>query len=345
MMSKLFRNNMSYFIGVSLFIILFDLVVVKSVLAKENDQLLSIGVTLDFVVVIPLLLYFLIYRQRNKKIIAVLPYALIGYIALALTLPHTSQGTLDIVKYTLIPMELTFLCYEIFKIYQIAINFRRNFTAGSHPIETLRRSLEAIFNSSKITSLLVHDASVFYYALLSWGKKPYLRNGTTSFSYHTKSSWLITILILSKVLLIEGACIHLLIMQWSHIAAWVLSLGNIYIIILFIADYRAMCLNPILVSQQDIRLQYGIQMSSYIDIDNIESVSVIKSGGLAQKDLKTSITPLIIEPNVLVRLKSKITVIHLFGKRQIVDQVYLFLDNPREFQEECQNLMEQQQNS
>ncbi|WP_433945159.1 hypothetical protein [Paenibacillus sp. SN-8-1] len=341
MMPKLFRNNMSYFIGVSLFIILFDLVVVKSLLAKKDDQLLSIAVTLDFVVVIPLLLYFLVYRKRNKKFIAVLPYALIGYIALALTLPGTSQGTLEIVKYTLIPIELMFLCYEIYKVYQIAVNFRRNFTAGSHPIETLRRSLEATFKGPKITSLLVHDASVFYYALLSWRKKPYLRNGSSSFSYHTKSSWLITILMLSKVLIIEGVCVHLLLMQWSHIAAWVLSLGNIYIIVLFIADYRAMRLNPILVSQQDIRIQYGIQMSSYMDIDNIESVSVIKSGELAQKDLKASIMPLIIEPNVLIRLKSKITVIHLFGKRQIVDQVYLFLDNPHEFQVECQKLMDQ----
>ncbi len=61
-MFKLYKYNVSYFIGLSLFIKLFDLVIVKSALFKENDQLLTIGVTLDFVVVIPLLLYFLIYR-------------------------------------------------------------------------------------------------------------------------------------------------------------------------------------------------------------------------------------------------------------------------------------------
>lgn len=75
-MFKLYKNNVSYFIGVSLFIILFDLVIVNSVLFKENDQLLTIGISIDFVVVIPLLLYFLIYRNLNKKIIAILPFAL-----------------------------------------------------------------------------------------------------------------------------------------------------------------------------------------------------------------------------------------------------------------------------
>ncbi len=124
-------------------------------------------------------------------------------------------------------------------------------------------------------------------------------------------------------------------MQWSHTVAWVLSLGSIYVIILLIADYRAMCLNPILVSKQEIRIQYGIQMLSYIDIDNIESISMIKFENLTKEDLKTTFTPLVIEPNVLIRLKSNISVIRLFGKRQMVDQIYLFLDKPLEFQVEC----------
>jgi hypothetical protein len=333
-----------YFVGVSLFIILFDLVIVKSVLFKENDQLLTIGVTLDFVVVIPLLLYFLIYRKLNKKIISILPFALLGYIALLLMIPSTSHGTVEIVKYILIPMELIFLCYAISKIYRIIRNDRRNISTNSHPIETLRKSLEATFRNSKIASLLVHDASILYYTLFSWRKRPYTRTGSTAFSYHTNSSWLITVLLLSKILLIEGACIHLLLMQWSHTAAWVLSLGNIYVIMLLIADYRAMRLNPILVSKQEIRMQYGIQMLSHIDVDNIESVSIIRFEKLTKHDLKTSITPLVIEPNVLIHLKNKTNVIRLFGKRQMVDQVYLFLDKPHEFVAECYKAMDKQNN-
>ncbi|NGM82452.1 hypothetical protein G5B47_08480 [Paenibacillus sp. 7124] len=258
--------------------------------------------------------------------------------------PDTGQGTLDDIKYILMPVELMFISYEIYKVYQIISNFRRNRAVDSHPIDTLRKSLEESLSNSKIASLLVHDASVFYYALFSWRKKPYLQTGAASFSYHKNSNWLITILILSKILLIEGICIHILLMQWSPIAAWVLSLGNLYIIILLIADYRAMCLNPILVSKQEIRVQYGIQMLSKIDIDNIESVSMIKFMKLTKNDLKTSFTPLVIEPNILIRLKSKIPVIRLFGKRQMVDQVYLSLDKPHEFQVECHKLMDRPNN-
>jgi len=322
--------------GISLFIILFDLAVVKSVPFKENDPLLVIGISLDFVVIIPLLLYFLVYRKLDKKMISILPFALLGYIAVMLLIPPAGQGPLEIVKYILIPLELLFLGYEIYKIYQIVLHYRNRMTRDSHPIETLRTSLEANFRHAKLTSLLVHDASVFYYALFAWRKKPYVRPDSASFSYHINSSWLITVLILSKMLIIEGALLHILLMQWSHIAAWLLSLGNIYVILLLVADYRAMRLNPILVSDHQIKMQYGIQMFSFIDKEHIESISVVNNVQLTKNDLKTSFTPIAIEPNVVIQLKNKMSVTRLFGKRQMVDRIYLFIDKPHEFQAECQ---------
>ncbi|OPH59307.1 hypothetical protein BC351_20560 [Paenibacillus ferrarius] len=336
-MFKLYKSNIGYFLGISLFIILIDFVIVKSQMYQANNQLLTVGIALDFIAVIPLLLYFLIYRKINKKIISILPFAFFGYIALQFLIPHTGQETLEFVKYTLIPLELLFLCYEGYKIFQIINYFRANRATNRPPLEIVRKAIEGAFNNSKIASLLVHDVSIFYYAIMAWRKKPYVRTGAASFSYHKNSSWLITILILSKILLIEGVCIHLLLSQWSPTVAWLLSLGNIYIIFLLIADYRAMCLNPILLSNQSIRIQYGIQLSSPIDIDiaNIASVSIIHYKKLTKHDLKTSVTPLVIEPNVLIQLKNEITMIRLFGKRQIVDRLYLFMDEPDEFYIEC----------
>ncbi|UNK16908.1 hypothetical protein MNQ98_20765 [Paenibacillus sp. N3/727] len=98
-MVKLQRNNLSYFFAASFLIILVDLILVNSVLYEEFDQVLAIGITLDFVVVIPLLLYFLVYRKINNQILSVLPFALLGYIALVFMMPNTAQGTLDVVKY------------------------------------------------------------------------------------------------------------------------------------------------------------------------------------------------------------------------------------------------------
>ncbi|GGA15503.1 hypothetical protein GCM10008018_70300 [Paenibacillus marchantiophytorum] len=334
------KSNFIYFLCASLFIYLIDLVLVRSALYAEHDQILTIGFALDFVVVLPILLYFLIYRKINKSFISVLPFALLGYLALLLFIPAKGQGTLEWVKYLLIPVELTFLGYEIYKLYQLITHFRRNHFIKAHPLETIRKSMEETFPHSNIAPFLLHDLSLFYYAFFAWRKKPYLQPDTAAFRYHTNSNWLITILILSKILLIEGVCVHILFMQWSPIVAWILSIGNVYIILLLVADYRAMCLNPILVSKQVIRLQYGLQLFSYVEITNIESVSVISSEQIAKDRMNTSFIPLVVEPNIRIQLKNANLVIRLFGKRQLVDQIYLFVDNPHEFQTACLTSME-----
>jgi|GEM_PF-3299608 len=334
-MFKSYRRNFHYFIGLSLLIILCDLIIVKSSLLQDNNQLLSIALSLDFVVVIPLLLYFLIYRKLQKKFIAILPFCLVGYITLMLLLPQSSQAEIEIIKYIIIPLEIGFISYEIYKLSQIFNTYRRNRSADSHPIENLTKSVEVTFNKSKLTGLLVHELSVFYYMVLSWRKKSFTQANATSFSYHTNSSWFVIVLFLCKLLIIEGALIHIVLMQWSHIAAWIISLGNVYLIFMLIADYRAMTLNPILLFKHKIRLQYGLQMLTYIDLDNIESVSTINYEKLTNDELKTAFIPLAVEPNLLITLNNKITISRMFGKQQMVNRIYLFVDKPREFQIQC----------
>lgn len=339
-MFKRYRKNFNYFIGLSLLIIICDLFIMKSSLLQDNNQLLSIALLLDFVVVIPLLLYFLIYRKLQIKFISILPFCLVGYISLMLLLPSSSQAVIEVIKYIIIPLELAFISYEIYKLSQIINTYRRNRSAESHPIETLTKSVEVTFNTSKLSGLIVHELSVLYYTVLAWRKKPYTQADSTAFSYHRNSSWLVLVLFLCKLLIIEGALVHIVLMQWSHIAAWIISLGNIYLIFMFIADYRAMCLNPILLFKQKVRIQYGIQMLAYIDINKISSVSTINYEKLTNDELKTAFTPLAIEPNILITLDNQITISRMFGKRQLVDRIYLFVDNPREFQIQCNDSIE-----
>ncbi|WP_173226864.1 hypothetical protein [Paenibacillus alba] len=44
-MFKLYKSNIGYFMGLSLFIILIDLVIVKSHMYQANNQLLTVGIS------------------------------------------------------------------------------------------------------------------------------------------------------------------------------------------------------------------------------------------------------------------------------------------------------------
>ncbi|WP_207383523.1 hypothetical protein [Paenibacillus solani] len=306
---------------------------------NNHDTWLTLGITLDFVVAIPVLLYFLVYRKSNKRFLSVLPFALLGYIALVFIMPNSAQGTLDVVKYILIPLEAAFIGCMIYSVVRNLLRMKRQSIVNTHPFETLRLSLDTTLGHSKMVPVLMHELSVLFYAMFSWRAKPYVRTDSTSFSYHLNSGWLIIVLFASKMLLLEGALVHIIMAQWSHTIAWIISAGNVYLIMVLIAELRAMRLNPILISEKGIVVRYGNQLLSTIDREHIASVDLIKYEKLTNEQLKTSFIPLVTEPNVLIQLKEPIMVTGPYGKRRQVDQIYLFLDQPHDFLQECDRLM------
>jgi len=336
-MIKSDQRNLWLALGLCSFIILFDLTMARSPLYLDNTQLMNLGITLDYMLVIPALLYFFIFRKRSSSIAPILVTLILGYFAVRFVLPNEEQGILRHLEFVVIPLELLFIAYEGRMVYRIILHYRQNRTAHSHPMDVLRQSIQSTLPDLAITSFLLHDLSILYYTLFAWKSRPFDERGKTSFRYHTESNWFILILMISKILLIEGIAIHLLVMQWSHLAAWVLSIGNIYMILLFIADYRAMCLNPILLSERVLRIQYGIQLRAVLDMGQIESVSVINAVSLTKSELKTAFTPLIVEPNVKIELKQPQTITRLFGQRQSVQYIYLFVDEPQAFQRACED--------
>ncbi|WP_152396448.1 hypothetical protein [Paenibacillus guangzhouensis] len=336
-MLRRYPRNVWLILGLCSFILLFDLTMARSQLYLDNTPLMNVGITLDYMLVIPALLYFFVFRKQNNTLAPILVCSILGYVALRLILPNIEQGMTRHLEYVLIPLEVMLVAYEGRILYRIVTHVRQSRTAHSHPIDILRNSIQSSLPNTKITSFLLHDLSILYYTLLAWKSRPFEKVGKTSFRYHKESNWFILTLMISKILLIEGVAIHLLVMQWSHPAAWLLSIGNIYMILLLIADYLAMCLNPILLGDGILRMQYGIQMRAIVEIEQIASVSLVQSVNLSKAEQQTAFTPLAVEPNVKIELKQLQTILRLFGKKQSVHQIYLFVDEPRAFQQACED--------
>lgn len=333
-MSGQLRRRIGYFALLCLVIIVTDLLIVRSAIFEGNYQLLTIGIALDLVFVIPLLMYVLVIRKLEKEIAVLLPVALLGYMLLLLLIPDSGQHIVEIVKYVILPMELIIFSYVIVKSYRAMRYNRQQQAVQVNAIEQLRGYLEQVYGQSRLVKLLIHELSIIYYSIFAWRAKRYTQVDLQTYSYHKHSNWLITILFLCKILIIEGVCIHILLMQWSHLAAWLLTIGNAYVILLLIADYRAMCLNPIVVTKETIDLTYGLQMKANIAIDEIDSITVIQYEKLSKEKMNASIVPLVVEPNVLIRLKAHRPIETMFGRQQRVNEIYLFVDSPHALQAE-----------
>lgn len=334
------KRPAALFIALIGIIILFDLTLARSQLFVEDMELLSIAIALDFVIVIPLLLYFIHVRRQRKNMIAVAPFALLGFLTLLLILPSPAHHLLQLVALVIIPFEIAYVGYIGYKASRIFRSYKANLMQLHYPVAALRKSMTDEIGSNRWTALLIHELTMLYYAFFSWRKKQAVAPHTAAFSYHKESNWLIIVLFACKLLVLEGVLFHIVLAQWSHLVAWLFTIGNVYLILLLIADFRAMVLNPIAVSKHAIKLQYGLQMSCEPKLDNIESISTIKFEKLTNEQLKTSLAPLATEANVLLTLKEPIVATALFGSQKSVRHIYLFLDQPQHFVTECQQHMQ-----
>lgn len=338
-MFRLMKNNVIVFLFVSAIIILVDALLMQSLLFVQHAEVLGAAIVADFVLVIPLLLYFLVYRKIKKPLLGVLPFAIAGYFAILLLKLNTDNVALAIAKYALLPLEIAFIGYELYKLYRIVRTIKSNWQPDVHPMDTVQISLQTAIRSSRLAAWLLQEISVFYYAFLAWRKNPYVRRETAVYTYHENSNALIIVLFLSKILLLEGAVIHFLLAQWSPVLAWVLSLGNVWFIVLLVANYRAMRLNPILMDDRSIHIQYGIQLRVEIEINNVASVKLVSPEELKErreKEGQAAIQPHGVEPNVRIRLKDNLVAYGLFASQRSIREVHIFIDQPQVFLADCQ---------
>jgi hypothetical protein len=338
-MTTLQQRKLALFLILSAIIITCDMLMMNSSQFQDHMHLLTVGISLDFVIVIPLLHYLFNFKHSRNRITSLALPALIGYAVLLLIIPSSTQAHLQFIKYVLIPLELCVLGYGGYKVLSIFRHLRRNVYQQHHVVAALRASITSSFGNNRWVSFLAHDLSIFYYIFFAWRTNQSAVPNAASFSYVKQSNWLIIILFISKLLILEGVLLHFVIAQWSHLAAWILSIGNLYVIIMLIADYRAMVQNPITVTKQAISIQYGLQISCQLDVSNIADVSLIKYEKLSKDQLKTAVMPLSIEPNVCITLMNPVQAVLLFGKQKLVDHIYLFLDNPDEFVTACRQAM------
>jgi hypothetical protein len=243
------HTRLILFMFMVLIVLTADVFVLQSVKEGEFAQILPLAVGLDMTLVLPLLCLLMLYRNSKNKWRVVVPVMLVGYILSKVLLNANGLEEAKLLGYIIIPLEIIFFSFSVYHIISRIRAYKENQLVQKPVYDTLKESIEEIFPQLKNTGYLVHEVSMYYYAFFAWRKRPSVQDDVPVFSYHRKSIMLVMLFFLGFVLTAEGFAVHLLIMQWSEIVAWIMSLGSLYVMLLFVADYRAMVLNPIIVKE------------------------------------------------------------------------------------------------
>ncbi|WP_166246208.1 hypothetical protein [Paenibacillus turpanensis] len=331
-MAVLQNRRLLLLLSFVLAVLVCDLYVIRSSSLQNAPELLAIAVASDWLIAVPFALYFY-SRRRVRSVAPVLITLLLGCWVTLLLVPSGETWTARIVYYLLIPLEIGFIVYELTKLTQFIRAYRKVRQTAVNALEAIRTAVQSSLGDGLLARLLMHDISLFYYAFFSWGKarqgqKREAGGDSLAFTYHQESNWLIMVMMISKIIIFEAFAMHLLVAQWSHIAAWVLTVGDVYVLLFLWADYRAMRLNPLKFEEGRLKVRYGLRMHADIDAAWIAKAETVPEYELTKEESKKSAYPVFETPNVLLQLTSPVEVILPFGVKRVTDRVYLKADKP-----------------
>lgn len=226
---------------------------------------------LDFMVGIPLGFYLFVIRPRRLSLLSVIPVIWIGYGLSIFALGSADAGVLPYLLVVLIPAELTIAFRECLKVTQVYKSARK---ASADPMVWFRETMLYLVRKDAPASMAAAELSVWYYALLSWRKKPYVLPGERAFSYHNAGGYMSMMLGLALAFPVEIVGVHLLISQWSVAAACVVTALSVYAVIWLVGDARARVMRPVAIGDDCVRLECGIQMEAVIPLSEIEKACV-----------------------------------------------------------------------
>lgn len=300
----------------------------KSSLFTLHPQDLSLGITIDLLLTVPLLYFFLIRKTKIPNA-TVVPVLLIGVLVCSAILPADKQLYLDYFKTWGLPaIEMGILTYLIFRVRQAIRRFRVQFDESPDFYKTLKKTC-AQFLPAGLVMPVVTEIAVFYYGFVYWKRLELKEN---EFSYHKDSGTIPLLIAIIFIVAIETVVFHSLLLKWNSLAAWILTGISIYSGIQLFGFLKSMLKRPNSMEGDRLVLRYGIMAETEIDLQKIESVE-ISSTDLEFNDQtrKLSFLGALESHNVVIRLKEDNQLTGLYGRKRTYRNLALHIDDKIRF--------------
>lgn len=310
---------------------------VKSTIFQANPEMLSLGVTFDLILLVPIL-YFSLVRKTNIPKTTVVPILILGIVVATAIIPSENQYYLNLFKRWGVPIvELTVLSFALYNLRKSIQKFKKNRKNAYDFYSTLKTTCYDIFPKG-IVMLVVTEIAVFYYGFIYWRKRTLKQN---EFSYHKDSGTIVLLIAVIFIIAIETMVFHIVLAKWSVTAAWILTILSTYTGIQILGFLKSMVKRPISIEQNKLFLRYGFMNESTINIAEIDSIELSsKIIELKDKTRSLSILGESESHNVIIRLNQENTMHGLYGLKRKYKVLVLYVDDKVEFVKQIKNALQ-----
>ena len=329
-MIKSFNLNKLLIFGLPLSLLL-SLIFIMNYSPLVDNEYLNIGITLDLLISVPLL-YFLLIRKTNIPNTTIVPVIVLGLLIGTLFLPKGNQYYLELFKVWVMPfIEIAALTYIVVKIRLV----RKRYQALKEVHPDFYSSLKEVcreFLPAKVVPVFATEIAVIYYGFINWKKRALKAH---EFSYHRHSGTATLMGVFIFLIAVETYFLHIYLLKWSEIAAWILTGLSCYTAIQLLGFLKSLSKRPIVIERKQLVLRYGILSEVTIPFADIEQIELTKKS--IEKDVNVvTLSPFseLESHNVVIHLKKTGTLSGFYGIKKSFSTLLLHLDDASGFKTE-----------
>lgn len=318
------------FLAVAALVLAVEAVVSSRIATSAMPPVLAAGVALDLAVFLPALYYFGFARRKGWPWITTLPVFVLGLIAATWLLPAEHRAVLKPLELLAVPAELGLLGFVAWKV---RAGFKARKEAADRGTDDLLDALRIGFRKTLEVRLpaevFASEAAIFGYAL-GFGKRP-ARDDAEEFTVHKEVGYGAVLVALGMAMAAELAAVHVLLMRWSPLAAWIHAGLSLYGALWLVGDFRALAARPVRWTGDGLELRVGLRWSLEIPQDQIRSLQRVRATGPLPEGEDHLAARVLGAPNFLLELEAPREARGLYGLRKTVRTVAFRVDDADRF--------------
>jgi hypothetical protein len=302
--------------------------VIRSSHFVVHAELLSLAVTLDMVILVPVV-YLVLARRMGWRLLSVVPVLVLSLIAANLLIPDQHQRWLHGIELMLAPVELCLIVFLVLKVRTIRKAMRANGATADDFVEVLEQVLEESTGTERPAKIIATEVSLIYYGLVGWWKKVVDIPGRTAFTYHRSGDHRTILGVFIFLVLVEAAALHMFLLPRFAALAWVLLALSLYTVVFLLAELNAARLRPIFLDGDDLVVRAGLRWRTRIPLDSIREVET-STHDIEDKD-GLLVAVLAGNQNVILHLSWPAAANGLYGMEKRFQRLSIAVDDVQAF--------------
>lgn len=241
-------------------------------------------------------------------------------------------------------IEFILICFIIYRLLNIIKRYKAiSIDSYPHPLERLRQALKPVFGKGKFLDVIMFEIKIIYYGIVTFLFKKVKSISTEyTFTYAKSSQFKVVAIVFTVIIIAESVLVHILLEQfvlskynqlWAHILPWLVHLMNVYVIMFFLAQHKAIHDLPHNIIDGNLIINNGILGSVTIPLFHIESIQKAKPLELGEKENTTTFYAYnkVDSPDFEIVLTEPAIYTGAYGKRKNVNRVVMKVDDPQTF--------------